>query len=41
MICCSFGKQPWYVPFYLWFVFALAERKNEPQNQMQYRLSAA
>src|SRR6266496_5634000 len=24
-------------PLYLWFVFALAERKNEPQKKMKYR----
>ncbi len=27
----------WYLPFYLCFVFALAERKNETQKKMKYR----
>src|SRR3954471_15628780 len=27
----------WYLPFYLCFVFALAERKNETQRKMKYR----
>ena len=27
----------WYLPFYLCFVFALCERKNETQKKMKYR----
>jgi hypothetical protein len=29
----------WYLLFYLYFVFALAERKNEIQKKMKYRKS--
>ena len=31
----------WYVPWYLWFVFALAERKNEPQKKIKYHCERA
>jgi hypothetical protein len=27
----------WYLPFYLYFVFALCEGKNEIQKKMKYR----